>query len=82
MNLSRKLFSMNKTTIDILHYLYYNSSDYDFVSLYQLEVLIGISGGDLRSFLEDLKDQCLVVETDDGFNISRQGRHFGQSRWA
>ena len=73
--------TMNKSALDILHYLYDNTTYHSFLTLYQLEVLFGMAAVPLRSLLEDLKVQGLVVETDKGYHISHQGRSFGQSLW-
>lgn len=66
---------------DILHYLYDTTTYHRFLTLYQLEIQFGMSAIALRSLLEDLKEQGLVVEVDGGFHISSQGKQFGQSRW-
>lgn len=52
------------------------------VKLYDLEVHLGISGWDLRSAIEDLKDKGYVTEQSEGIVISSAGFNEAQSRWA
>jgi len=72
---------MNKKHLDLLQYLYNETSLYSFVKLYSLEIEFGMSGQQLRSLLEDLKEEGLVVEAEEGFGISRVGINFGKSKW-
>ena len=47
-----------------------------------LETLHGRSGSQLRPGLEDLKEAGLIVEHEEGFQVSLQGKAFCRSRWA
>lgn len=53
-----------------------------FMTLYELETETGLSGAGLRPMLEDLKEESLIVEHPEGFQISDSGFHFCKSRWA
>ncbi len=72
---------MNIIKLNILQYLFHNTTEHVFTTMYEFEVNFGLSGSELRSLLEDLKDDGFVVENDEGFKISRDGVHFAKSRW-
>jgi hypothetical protein len=72
---------MKPTYLSILQHLYHQTSNGGFLSLYQLEIAFGLSGGQLQAVLEDLKEEELVVESPSGFQISRKGILFGRTRW-
>ena len=66
---------------DLLHEIFHHAGIEKFITLYDLEVKTGFSGSQLRSLLEDLKDEILIVEHSEGFQISESGFHFCKKRW-
>lgn len=72
---------MNNQAISILQNLYHNTYDKTFITLEELEVLFGLSGFELRSYLEDLKDIGYVIEAEEGFQISDIGKNYGDRLW-
>ncbi|HNX24446.1 MAG TPA: hypothetical protein PKG60_10390 [Spirochaetota bacterium] len=67
---------------DILHEIFHRAGTEKFMTLYDLETETGLSGSQLRPMIEDLKEESLVVEHQEGFQISESGLHFCKSRWA
>lgn len=72
---------MDSITLSLLQYLYHKTQKGGFVSLYNMEVEFNLSGSKLQSYLEDLKESELVVESPEGFQISGKGILFGKTRW-
>jgi predicted TPR repeat methyltransferase len=66
---------------DLLHEIFYHAGTEKFITLYDLEIKTGLSGMQLRSLLEDLKDEILIVEHHEGFQVSESGFHFCKRRW-
>lgn len=66
---------------DILHEIYHRAGREKFTTLYALETETGLSGSQLRPMLEDLKEESLIVEHPEGFQISENGTHFCKTRW-
>jgi predicted transcriptional regulator len=69
-------------TLNILHDVYHATSGGGFITMDELETLHGRSGSQLRPSLEDLKEDGLIVEHEEGFQVSRQGRTYCRSMWA
>jgi len=68
--------------IDILSEIYSKAGNTEFITMYDLETETGLSGSELRPMLEDLKEELLIVEHPEGFQISDNGMHFCKTRWA
>jgi predicted TPR repeat methyltransferase len=66
---------------DILHEIFHRAGAEKFITLYELETETGLSGAKLRPMLEDLKEESLMVEHQEGFQISENGMHFCKRRW-
>jgi len=71
---------MNK--YDILHEIFHRAGTGKFINLYELETEAGLTGSQLRPMLEDLKEENLIVEHEEGFQVSANGSHFCKRRWA
>ncbi len=71
---------MDKT--EVIHEIYHKAGTEEFITLYELETLTGLSGSQLRPMLEDLKEEILILEHPEGFQISEKGNHYCQTRWA
>ncbi|MCL1865526.1 MAG: hypothetical protein FWF73_06925 [Spirochaetes bacterium] len=69
------------TKYDILHEIFHYAGKEKFITLYELEIKTGLSGSQVRSLLEDLKDEILIVEHPEGFKVSDTGFHFCKRRW-
>ena len=67
---------------DILQEIFHRAGTEKFITLYELETETGLSGAKLRPMLEDLKEESLIVEHPEGFQITYSGDHFCKSRWA
>lgn len=67
---------------DILQEIFHRAGTDRFMTLYELETETGLSGSALRPMLEDLKEESLVLEHPEGFQLSESGLHFCQRRWA
>lgn len=70
------------TKIDILSEIYSRAGNNGFITMDELETETGLTGVQLRSLLEDLKEELLIVEHPEGFQISDSGMHFCKTRWA
>lgn len=70
---------MNK--IEILQEIFHHAGDKKFITFYEIEILTGFSGADLRPVLEDLKEERLILEHPEGFQVSESGRDFCRTRW-
>jgi hypothetical protein len=70
---------MNKS--EILQEIFHQAGNRKFITLYEMEIFSGNSGAELRPLLEDLKEECLIIEHPEGFQISREGVHFCRSKW-
>ena len=70
---------MNK--IEILHEIFHQAGSGNFITLYEIEILTGVAGGKLRPMLEDLKEESLIVEHPEGFQVSKEGENFCKTRW-
>ncbi len=66
---------------DILHEIFHRAGTEKFMTLYELETESGLSGSKLRPMLEDLKEETLIVEHPEGFQVSESGLHFCKRRW-
>lgn len=66
----------------ILHAIYdaHNAGN-RFIRLYDLEVNLGVSGWDLRSAVEDLKNAGYLNEDENGVFITDAGITVSRSRW-
>jgi len=73
---------LSRTALDILNEINHKTRNGTFITLDGLEVTFGLSGSELRPFLEDLKEEILIVEHTEGFQVSDNGRHFSNTRWA
>lgn len=66
----------------ILHAIYdANNAGNRFIRLYDLEVNLGVSGWDLRSAVEDLKNAGYLNEDENGVFITDAGITVSRSRW-
>jgi hypothetical protein len=75
-------FSKNLPHGSILHALYdARRLGHKESSLYELEVNLGMSGWNLRAAIEDLKDQGLLTEHENGVTISDAGYNVARGRW-
>lgn len=68
--------------LDLLSEIYSRAGNKKFVTMDDLETLTGLNGTVLRSLVEDLKDELLVVEHPEGFQVSDNGMHFCKTHWA
>lgn len=68
--------------IDILSEIYSRAGNKKFITMDELETETGLSGKEIRAMVEDLKEELLVVEHPEGFQISDNGMHFCKTRWA
>jgi len=66
---------------DILHEIFHKAGTDRFMTLYELETETGFSGAGLRPMLEDLKEEALIIELSEGFQVSGNGSHFCKRRW-
>jgi ribosomal protein S25 len=66
---------------DLLHEIFHYAGREKFITLYDLEIKTGLSGSLIRPMLEDLKDEILIVEHQEGFQISETGFHFCKTKW-
>ena len=66
---------------DILHEIFHRAGSEKFMTLDELETETGMSGSQLRPMLEDLKEESLIVEHTEGFQVSETGSHFCKRRW-
>ena len=78
---SEKTMKQPIKKVDILHEIYHRAGTQRFITLYALEIETGLSGGELRPILEDLKEELLIVEHPEGFQVSDKGSHYCKSRW-
>lgn len=67
---------------DILQEIFHKAGSERFITLYDLETETGLSGSILRPMLEDLKEENLVIEHPEGFQLSESGIHYCRGRWA
>jgi len=72
--------TLNKT--DILSEIYNRAGNKKFMTMNDLEIETGLSGKELRGMIEDLKDELLIVEHPEGFQVSDNGMHYCKTRWA
>lgn len=72
---------MNQTTCNILQDIYHRSATGGFMRVKELERTLGLDGTELRSILEDLKEEKLIVELSEGFQLTPEGRSYCRSRW-
>lgn len=70
------------TKLDILSEIYSKAGNKNFITMDELETETGLSGKEIRSLVEDLKEELLIVEHPEGFQISDNGMHFCKTRWA
>lgn len=68
--------------LDLLSEIYSRAGNKKFITMDELETLTGLNGTGLRSLVEDLKDELLVVEHPEGFQVSDNGMHFCKTHWA
>ncbi len=69
------------TKLDILSEIYCRAGNKSFITMDELEIETGLSGQEIRSIVEDLKEELLIVEHPEGFQISHNGMHFCKTRW-
>lgn len=67
--------------LEILQEIFHQAGSKKFITLYEIEVLTGYSGIHLRTVLEDLKEERLILEHPEGFQVSEKGIHFCKSKW-
>ena len=72
---------MEKKTQRILQDLYQRNATSPFITMNDFEIELGISGNEIRPLLEDLKEMGLIVEHEEGFQITDNGVNYCQSRW-
>jgi len=70
------------TKLDILSEIYSRAGNNRFITMDELETETGLSGNEIRAMIEDLKEELLIVEHPEGFQISDNGMHFCKTRWA
>lgn len=70
------------TKLDILSEIYSRAGNKNFITMNELETETGLSGKEIRGIVEDLKEELLIVEHPEGFQISDNGMHFCKTRWA
>lgn len=70
------------TKIDILSEIYSRAGNKNFITMDRLETETGLSGKEIRAMVEDLKEELLVIEHPEGFQVSDNGMHFCKTRWA
>jgi len=68
--------------LDLLSEIYSRAGNKKFITMDSLETETGLSGKELRALLEDLKEELLVVEHPEGFQVSDNGMHFCKTHWA
>ena len=74
--------TLEQTHQELLREIYYKTEQNRFISLDELETLVGQPGARLRPALEDLKNLGYIVENDLFFELSNAGRSFVRSYWA
>jgi len=72
---------MKKLYDNVLSELFHKTADGAFMTMYDLEMEFGETGEKLRSLLEDLKADGLVVEHQEGFQVSIPGINYCKSKW-
>ena len=70
------------TKLDILSEIYSRAGNKNFITMDELETETGLNGKEIRGMAEDLKEELLIVEHPEGFQISDNGMHFCKTRWA
>jgi len=70
------------TKLDILSEIYSRAGNKSFITMDELETETGLSGKEIRGMAEDLKEELLIVEHPEGFQVSDNGMHFCKTRWA
>ncbi len=75
------LVNLKKTIENILEEIYHNTKDKSFLTMDKLEINFGMSGFQLRNYLEDLKESGYVIEAEEGFQISNRGILYSKSNW-
>lgn len=70
---------MNK--YDILYEIFHRAGTDRFITMDELETETGLPGVKLRPVLEDLKEESLIVEHTEGYQVSESGLHFCKIRW-
>ncbi len=73
--------SMNDEQLKLLNEIYHETADGRFTTMYALETITGLTGAALRPLLEDLKDARVIVEHEEGFQVSRHGLIVCRTRW-
>ncbi len=72
---------MQKIAIQILQDLYQKDQSNPFITMSEFEIHHGLTGTEIRSILEDLKDSGLVVEHEEGFQITFTGINYSKTKW-
>jgi predicted transcriptional regulator len=72
--------SLNK--LDILSEIYIKFEKNKFVTMEELIATTGLSSSKIRPFVEDLKEDLLIVEHPEGFQVSNKGITFCKTHWA
>ena len=70
---------MNRT--EILYEIFHNAGTDRFITMYELEIATGLSGAKLRPIIEDLKEERLIVEHPEGFQLSGNGLNRCRTLW-
>lgn len=70
---------MNRT--DILYEIFHRAGTDRFITMYELEVNTGMPGSKLRPIIEDLKEERLIVEHPEGFQLSTRGFDHSRTLW-
>ncbi len=72
---------MNNLSENILQDLYQNKSNNGYITIDEFVTLYGLSGELIKSELEQLKDDGLIVEHEEGYKISTEGQNAGMTKW-
>ncbi len=63
---------------DIYEFIFFENNN---ISMRCLEINIGQPGIVLRGYLEDLKEEGIILERDHIFEITEKGRILGKTKW-
>lgn len=72
---------MTENQLSILNEVYFKTNNGDFINIGELETLTGFTGSKLRPIMEDLKQEGLIVEHQEGFQLSRHGLTICRTKW-
>lgn len=72
---------MDTAKLGILNDIYIRTRNGGFMTAREIEINTALAGERLRPILEDLKEEGLIVEHEEGLRIAPGGMHFCRSRW-